>query len=321
MTTTVPRPRRSTRRLRSARHGTANQLDGACGGGCIGRPAAERTTELMASYLDAAGRARDLLSCEGAAGSTLVIDRDRATRSDRRLVAHLAADEPRANAKVVCDLYLNDARRGRCRRATAEDLRSPLPGELDGQCSVASTACGRQELCDAAGNRYRLCAVPARICKPELRWCKSNARSGVAAVPVSVRDVIGAIENYEPIRAASADAIRRHRADRTMSVSALAAELERMNSSRIVLNRGLREAVLAVVEREELSMSEIALRCGRVKRDRRGGISGETTWLARRLGLAREGGAHGPSPWVHSDVLALIARRGLCVAPREVETA
>jgi hypothetical protein len=66
-------------------------------------------------------------------------------------------------------------------------------------------------------------------------------------------------------------------------------------------------------------MSAIALRCGRVKRDRRGNVSGETSWLTRRIGLAPEGGSSNPTPWVHSDVLALIARRGLGIEPREVE--
>jgi hypothetical protein len=324
MTTTLPSPRRSTARPRSARRAGASQLESARGGVCrAGTAAVDCAGELLASYLDGIGRFRDLVSCEGVGGSRLVIDCDRTIRSDRRLVAHLAADEPHANAKIVCDLYLRDARCRRCRRVTAEDMRSSMPNELDGQCSMvrAASVAGEQEHCDAAGNRYGLCAVPARISMPELRWCKSNMPSGADCVPVSVRDVIGAIESYEPIRASSADAICRYRAGRAISVSALGVELERLNASRIVLNRGLREAVLAAVERDDLSMSEIALRCGRVKRDRRGGLSGETTWLARRLGLVRDGGAHAPSPWVHTDVLALIARRGLCVAPREVEIA
>jgi len=61
------------------------------------------------------------------------------------------------------------------------------------------------------------------------------------------------------------------------------------------------------------------VRCGRVKRDRRGNVSGETSWLARRLGLLPEGGERVPTPWIHSEVLALIARRGLGLCPREVE--
>ena len=80
-----------------------------------------------------------------------------------------------------------------------------------------------------------------------------------------------------------------------------------------------REVVLAHIERDGLSLSEIATRCGRVKRDACGNESGETSWLARRLGLLPEGGKERPTPWIHSDVLALIARRGLGLSPREVE--
>ncbi len=92
-----------------------------------------------------------------------------------------------------------------------------------------------------------------------------------------------------------------------------------MLESPIVLNRALREAVLERVERGDLSMSEIAIRCGRVKHDAHGNMSGETSWLGRRLGLLPEGGKSSPTPWIHTDVLALIARRGLGVPPREVE--
>ena len=63
----------------------------------------------------------------------------------------------------------------------------------------------------------------------------------------------------------------------------------------------------------------IAMRCGRVKRDRRGNVSGETSWLARRIGQLPEGGEDQPTPWVHTDTLALIARDGLGLSPREVE--
>ncbi len=84
-----------------------------------------------------------------------------------------------------------------------------------------------------------------------------------------------------------------------------------MDVSKIVLNRGLRQAVLAAAAAQGLSMSEIAVRCGRVKHDSKGKESGETSWLARRLGIAPEGGESTPTPWIHSDVLALIARRSL----------
>jgi len=66
-------------------------------------------------------------------------------------------------------------------------------------------------------------------------------------------------------------------------------------------------------------MSEIATRCGRRKLDANGNHSGETSWLARRIGILPEGGKSTPTPWVSSDVLALIARNGLGIAPREAE--
>jgi hypothetical protein len=102
-------------------------------------------------------------------------------------------------------------------------------------------------------------------------------------------------------------------------VCVLRQEHARVCRSPIILNRGLREAVVRAIARGDVSMSEIAIRCGRVKYDRRGNRSGETSWLARRVGLLAEGGAVAPTPWIHSDVLALIARRGLGISPREVE--
>jgi hypothetical protein len=97
------------------------------------------------------------------------------------------------------------------------------------------------------------------------------------------------------------------------------AELARLDGSPVVLNRRLREAVIDAVDRDGTSMSEIALRCGVVKRDRRGKISGETSWLARRIGIMPEGGEKAVTPWIHSEVLGSIARKGLRISPREVE--
>jgi hypothetical protein len=131
--------------------------------------------------------------------------------------------------------------------------------------------------------------------------------------------VVGALEDYEPACAMTRAAVERHRHHPAVSVATLAIELRRIESSPIVLNRGLREAVLEAVYERGTSLSAIAMSCGRVKRDRRGNGSGETSWLGRRVGLlpSRPGGP--PNPWVHSDTLALIARQGLGIAPREVE--
>jgi hypothetical protein len=81
----------------------------------------------------------------------------------------------------------------------------------------------------------------------------------------------------------------------------------------------LREAVLAAIDAGVVSASEIAIRCGRMRRDARGNVTGETTWLARRIGLVPEAGGATPTPWVHSEVLATVARCGLGISPHEVE--
>jgi hypothetical protein len=107
--------------------------------------------------------------------------------------------------------------------------------------------------------------------------------------------------------------------DGAISVAVLRAEAARVLTSPIVLNRKLRVTALATIERRGLSMSEIAMRCGRIKYDAAGNASGETSWLARRLGILPEGGRRTPTPWIHSDVLALIARDGLGLSPHEVE--
>jgi hypothetical protein len=127
------------------------------------------------------------------------------------------------------------------------------------------------------------------------------------------------LQDYEPMCSLTHSAIRFHGDDVEVSTSVLAAELTRVRESPIVLNRRLREVVLAAVERETVSMSELAIRCGRTKSGCRGTESGDTSWLARRIGLMPESGQREPTPWIHSDVLALIARRGLGISPREVE--
>jgi hypothetical protein len=175
-------------------------------------------------------------------------------------------------------------------------------------------------LVDRHGRSYHLELVPTRMSIPEMRWQQYPPEGQVGPPRVlSVRDVIAALESYEPVRGLTRRVLVRHRRDPKVSVSVLRGEMERVCASRIVLNRGLREAVLSTAEAKSLSMSEIAMRCGRVKYDSRGNVSGETSWLSRRLGLAPEGGENSPTPWVHSDVLALIARRGLGISPREVE--
>ncbi|MGH2911899.1 MAG: hypothetical protein ACRDJ3_05430 [Solirubrobacteraceae bacterium] len=121
------------------------------------------------------------------------------------------------------------------------------------------------------------------------------------------------------MRSLTERAIARHRDDPDLLVTRLRNEYERLCDSPVVLNRGLREAALYAIDRHGLSLGEIAFRCGMVKRDRHGRVSGETSWVARRIGLMPEGGEKAITPWIHVDVLATIAREGLGVSPREVE--
>lgn len=294
----------------------------------------------LAHYVDDGGCPREVLAQPGHGGSVLVIDRDATTHQDRRLVAHLAADEPAENAGVVCRHYLRDPRGRRCRPLTPEDgLLVPFsngceqeqPEGLDPARTPETV-----ELIDRNGRRHQLQPLLAGLSIPELRWCRredetklgggercaemEGARSGAPGRPESVRDAIACMESYEPVRTLTARALACHREDSEVSVAVLRAELRRIDASRIVLNRELRRAVLDALRTQGLSLSEIAFRCGRVKRDGYGNTSGETSWLSRRVGISPESGGDGqPTPWIHSEVLAVIAREGLGVSPHEVE--
>jgi hypothetical protein len=276
---------------------------------------------MLGRYIDAGGLPREVIARSGFAGSVLVVDRNANTRGDRRLVAHLAADEPLQNAALLCRAYLEDVEASgvRCRRLTPEDLHTvPLADEelCPDWRATQQARCG--DLVDRHGRSHRLEMVQSGMSIPELRW-RRRSPGEEATRSVSMRAVIAALECYEPVRILARSALAAHDDDPAVSITVLRAELERVLKSPIVLNRGLREAVLATIEREDLSMSEVAKRCGRVKRDSDGNESGETSWLARRLGILPEGGHHAPTPWIHSEVLALISRSGLGISPREVE--
>lgn len=147
----------------------------------------------------------------------------------------------------------------------------------------------------------------------ERRWMRE--RPGRLAERITLRDLVGLVEEYEPAFSFTAAVIGQH----SSGVASLREELAIFATSSSTLNRRLRDAVERHVARGEASMSEIAVRCGRVKHDSRGNVTGETSWLGRRLGLMPEGGRDAPTPWIHSDVLALIARQGLGIAPMDVE--
>jgi hypothetical protein len=313
MTTTVTFPPSATPPERASRRSSTTHPRHDAGRGDRGQ---------LGRYLDTDGRRRQVVALPGARGSVLVVDRDASTLGDRRLVAHLATDEPPENAALVCEHYLSDTAGRWCRRVTAEDLLTVPFGEHDepgpGPETETNAGSSRAELTDGQGRTYGLELCPTDMSIPELRW-RRRSPTDEASEPVGMREVIASLESYEPVRTLTARALALHRADPEVSTAVLRAEQARLEGSEIVLNRGLRRAALAVAATQELSMSEIAMRCGKIRCDARGRTSGETSWLARRLGLAPEGGRHTPTPWIHTDVLALIARRGLRISPREVE--
>jgi hypothetical protein len=281
------------------------------------------TVTRLGAYLDNEGRSREIVALPGYAGSLLVLDRDAATLCERRLVAHLAADEPPENAELICRLYIQDERGRWCRAVRPHDLEIDPLAQTERRKHDESHE--RHRIADRDGNFYRLGPIENERVPSQLRWHRRSAHSEDCPLeldvrtwePISLREVIAALENYEPVRRLTEQAISRRDGDPT--VSRLRTELDRLAASPVVLNRGLREAVLRAIDRGDTSMSEIALRCGVVKRDRRGNPSGETSWLARRIGVMPEGGRAEITPWIHSDVLGVIAREGLGLSPREVE--
>jgi hypothetical protein len=282
------------------------------------RLTARRNSTLLARYTDRNGREREIVHLPGAHRSVLVVDRAAEDLCDERLVAHLCPDEPEENARIISSLYLSDPRGRRCRALRDDDLHGGPPDWTAEQRTLADQAEAQDQeaLLDQDGFAYEL-AEQGLLAVRELRWRRRSPDG--SAEPVTLRQVIGALQSYEPARTQTGRALQRHDGHREISATCLRGELDRITSSSIVLNRGLREALLATMQRERVTLSEIAVRCGRIKRDEKGNESGETSWLARRVGMLPEGGRAKPTPWVSSAVLALIARDGLGLAPREVE--
>lgn len=276
-------------------------------------PSPERVRARLGRYReDESGAAREILGVPAAAGSTLVIDRLAETHADARLVGRLEADEPPQNARILTDLYLADPSRGRCRPVNPEDFK-------DAPCTdMGCEPLQEGPLLDADGALYCIREVNVGG-RAELRWTSSRPGEDEQFEVLTLRDVVGHLRAYEPARGLTISALNAHLEDAPVSARPLREEVERLACSCIVLNGRLREVVLQRVARGDLSMSEIAMRCGRIKRDRRGNVSGETSWLARRIGEKPEGGEDQPTSWVQSDVLALIAREGLGTYPSDVE--
>lgn len=275
---------------------------------------------LLGRYTDRCGSEREVICCPAANGTRLVIDRLARGHGDRRLVAHLAADEPPQNARIVSSLFLADERSHSCRRLTSGDFTTnPLSAGAIHPVRepVATPTWDGDDLLDQYGSTYRLQLVGATLPTPELRWVRYS-QDDRPEKTVGLREVIGRLERYEPVRSVTVDAVTARGCNPGISTEILRGELAKLDSDRVVLNRGLREAVLLCIQRGA-SMGEIAMRCGRCKRRVGEEVCGDASWLTRRIGLRPEGGKDAPTPWIHSDTLALIARQGLGISPCEVE--
>jgi hypothetical protein len=300
---------RTSRRETAARNGRPSPDAGACSA----EDGARRRQRRFATYVDGRGEVRELIGMTVPDG-TLVIDRFFDSGYDPRLVGRLNADEPPENARLLADLYLHDERRGSCRPVTDADLTPSADGEVP---SVSADVRWGAPLVAGIGVLLQIRCVRDKGA-PALRWTVTT-RAGADRQVLPLRQVFGVLQAYEPAASMTRAALAAHAQKAGVSVSVLRAELDRACNSPIVLNRALRERVERAVATEGLSMSEIATRCGRVKHDKRGRESGETSWLARRIGQLPEAGGSEPTPWIHSDVLGLIARDGLGVNPNEVE--
>ncbi len=289
-------------------HATAPQAD----------PRPGRTRRLGQYVALDTGHTREIVSFQRPDGSRLVVDHHFETLGDGRVVAHIWPDEPPENERIVCELYLADDTKGRCRALTAEDLaltRHATPPTPPTPARAQGTL-----LQDAEGHLYRISELATDAPMSELRWTRSrHPGCDQAFDALTVRDVVARLEAYEPARTLTRQALAVNSRSSSPSTYRLRTELQRLAESSIVLNRGLREAVQRRVQRGDANLSQIALRCGRIKRDARGNVSGETSWLTRRIGQQPESGEQTPCPWIHSDVLARIARDGLCISPHEVE--
>ena len=193
-----------------------------------------RTSTPLAHYTDRDGREREIVGIPGAGGSMLVVDRIHGGVGEERVVAHLCPDEPNENARIVTSLYLSDPRPRRCRALRDEDLHGAPPDWTTEQQMLADQAEAQDQeaLVDQDRFAYEL-AEQGLLAVRELRWQRRSPDG--SAEPVTLRQVIGALQSYEPARTRTAQALQRYDGDGEISVTCLRGEFERISSSSSVL--------------------------------------------------------------------------------------
>lgn len=278
------------------------------------RKAKSKKKAELARYREAeTGAVRVIVALRGPDDSILVVDRLQGTKADPRVVARIDATEEPSNARLIAEMYAADEDRGIVRRLTREDAYGVAQPDPEPAQDYA------EPVVDEEGVSWALRVLDGGEGRAsrELRWAR---QTGVDEWQIeTLRDTLAHFQSYEPFMPMTAAAVAAHESDAEIAVSTLNSEYRRQQTSPIVLNRGIREAVLGTVNMGVASLSEIAARCGRKHSGKSDTESGDTTWLQRRIGVRAEAGSEHPTPWVHTKVLALIARDGLGIAPNEVE--
>ncbi|MHB8492637.1 MAG: hypothetical protein ACYDA6_10565 [Solirubrobacteraceae bacterium] len=253
---------------------------------------ANRVLKTLGAYRDPQGTRRTLLMVRSGKGSTLVIDRRDGPDSDMRLVGHLASDESIDAAHTLAKLYRDDPTHGRCRALQLEDLYTtpyerPQPIDTDA------------ELADAGGKRYRLAKVSDRGNSADAAaWSWVTIGPHGRYAPVTLRDVIGAVEEYDPARRMTVALLARDEP----GTSKLRDELRRLDHGNRVLVRGLRERAVAAVERGDVTWTTLAQRVQSTTSAR-----AETTYVQRRLGLRPEQPGGLCARWMNHDTFMRFA--------------
>jgi hypothetical protein len=157
------------------------------------------------------GQTRRIGSLQRPDGSCIVVDYHLDILGDGRVVAHISPDESRENERIICELYLADDTRGRCRALTAEDLEVPRHATAP---PVTPATSQNTQLQDGEGYLYciREFVTGARVC--ELRWTRSRRPGCDETFDVlTLRDVVARLEAYEPARTITSDALAQRRED------------------------------------------------------------------------------------------------------------
>src|ERR1035441_6539820 len=145
------------------------------------------------------GQTRQIVSLQRPDGSRLVIDYHLDTLAEGRVVAHISPDEPPENERIICELYLADDTKGRCRALTAEDLevtRHAIPAPPSTHAKAPGSV-----LQDAEGYLSLIREVAVDESVSELRWTRSCQPGCDETFDVlTLRDVVGRLEGYEPAR-------------------------------------------------------------------------------------------------------------------------